>query len=78
MGWRRKRPERQPHLALEQGKDNTRARRKTGGRREQEVRCRGRKAGWPCSGTMEMPTGECPDAGGGAAEHGHAVVVIFA
>jgi hypothetical protein len=37
MGWRRKRPEMQPHLALEQGEDDARARRKTGRRGGQEA-----------------------------------------
>ena len=53
MGWRRKRSERQPHLAPEQGEDDARASRKTDGYGVQEARWRETKAGG-----HTLPTGQ--------------------
>jgi hypothetical protein len=34
------------------------------------------EGGHPCSGTVEMPAGELPNARGGVTRHGHGAAVI--
>jgi hypothetical protein len=73
MEWRRKRSERQPHLAPEQGENDARVRRKTGGRSRQEARWRGRKA----DGLAQAWWRYHGERRGNATEHGRGATVIF-
>jgi hypothetical protein len=73
MEWWRKRPERQPHLAPEQGEDDARARRKTGGHNRQEARWRGRKA----DGLAQARWRYHGERRGDATEHARSATVIF-